>query len=54
MTEFLGAAPRERSKTRSGYQAGCNQRGLVTRIGKLELEFPRDRSGAFSTALFER
>lgn len=27
---------------------------LVTRVGKLELRVPRDRSGAFSTALFER
>ena len=27
---------------------------LVTRIGKLELRVPRDRSGEFSTALFER
>jgi len=26
----------------------------VTRIGKLELRVPHDRSGAFSTALFER
>jgi len=29
-------------------------RGLVTRIGKLELRVPRDRSGEFSTALFKR
>ena len=31
-----------------------NGRGLVTRIGKIELRVPRDRSGEFSTALFER
>lgn len=54
MTEFLGAAPSERSQTRGGYRAGYYQRGLVTRIGKLELRVPRDRSGEFSTALFER
>lgn len=54
MTEFLGAAPSERSETRSGYLAGYYHRGLVTRIGKLELRIPRDRSGEFSTALFER
>ena len=54
MTEFLGAAPSERSETRSGYRAGYYHRGLVTRIGKLELRVPRDRSGEFSTALFER
>ena len=54
MTEFLGASPSERSETRSGYRAGYYHRGLVTRIGKLELRVPRDRSGEFSTALFER
>lgn len=54
MTQFLGAAPGERSEARSGYRAGYYGRGLVTRIGKLELRVPRDRSGQFSTALFER
>lgn len=54
MSEFLGAAPNERTEGRSGYRAGYYQRGLVTRIGKLELRVPRDRSGEFSTALFER
>jgi transposase-like protein len=54
MTEFLGAAPGERSEARSGYRSGYYGRNLVTRIGKLELRVPRDRSGEFSTALFER
>lgn len=54
MTEFLGAAPSERVEGRSGYRAGYYTRGLVTRIGKLELRVPRDRGGEFSTALFER
>lgn len=54
MTEHLGAGPGERSEGRSGYRAGYYSRGLVTRIGKLELRVPRDRSGEFSTALFER
>lgn len=54
MTEFLGAAPNERTEGRSGYRSGYYHRGLVTRIGKLELRVPRDRSGEFSTALFER
>jgi len=54
MTEFLGASPGERSESRSGYRAGYYQRGLITRIGKLELRVPRDRNGEFSTALFER
>lgn len=54
MTEFLGAAPGERTESRNGYRAGYYGRSLVTRIGKLELRVPRDRSGEFSTALFER
>ena len=54
MTEFLGAAPGERSPGRAGYRAGYYERGLVTRVGKIELRIPRDRSGEFSTALFER
>lgn len=54
MTEFLGAAPGERTDERNGYRAGYYGRSLVTRIGKLELRVPRDRSGEFSTALFER
>jgi transposase-like protein len=54
MTELLGAANGERIETRTGYRAGYYPRGLVTRIGKLELRVPRDRNGEFSTALFER
>lgn len=54
MTELLGAAPGERTEGRNGYRAGYYGRSLVTRIGKLELRVPRDRSGEFSTALFER
>lgn len=54
MTEFLGAAPGERTEQRQGYRAGYYSRSLVTRIGKLELAVPRDRNGEFSTALFER
>ena len=54
MTEFLGAAPGERSDARTGYRAGYYSRGLITRIGKIELRVPRDRNGEFSTALFER
>lgn len=54
MTEFLGAAPGERTAGRNGYRAGYYGRNLITRIGKLELRVPRDRSGEFSTALFER
>ena len=51
MTEFLGAGPGERNATRVGYRAGYYERGLVTRVGKIELRIPRDRSGEFSTSL---
>ncbi len=54
MTEFLGAGPHERQDGRQGYRAGYYERGLVTRIGKLELRVPRDRNGQFQTALLER
>ncbi|TSE28541.1 Transposase, Mutator family [Tepidimonas charontis] len=54
MSEFLGASPHERTEGRNGYRAGYYSRNLITRIGKLELRVPRDRSGEFSTALFER
>lgn len=54
MTEFLGAAPGERAEGRGGYRSGYYGRGLITRVGKIELRVPRDRSGEFSTALFER
>ncbi len=54
MTEALGAGPGERTGDRVGYRSGYYSRGLVTRIGKLELRVPRDREGRFSTELFER
>jgi putative transposase len=54
MTDSLGAAAGERNATRNGYRAGYYERGLVTRVGKIELRIPRDRSGEFSTSLFER
>jgi transposase-like protein len=54
MTEFLGAAPNERTEQRRGYRNGHRPRALTTRVGKLELLVPRDREGRFSTELFER
>ena len=54
MTETVGAVRGERPAARLGYRAGYYTRGLVTRIGKLELRVPRDREGRFSTELFER
>jgi putative transposase len=54
MAEFLGAGPGERTQGRIGYRSGYYSRGLITRVGKIELRVPRDRNGEFSTALFER
>lgn len=54
MTAAVGAAPGERTAERLGYRSGYYGRGLVTRVGKLELRVPRDRDGRFSTELFER
>ena len=54
MSECVGANRGERTDSRTGYRAGYYSRGLVTRIGKLELRVPRDRHGEFCTALFER
>ena len=54
MSAALGAEPGERTAERLGYRAGYYTRGLVTRIGKLELRVPRDRDGRFSTELFSR
>ena len=54
MTEALGAAKSERTTGRNGYRSGYYGRSLLTRVGKLELRVPQDRSGQFSTELFER
>ena len=54
MTEALGAAKGERAAGRNGYRSGYYGRSLITRVGKLELRVPQDRTGQFSTELFER
>ncbi len=52
-TEQLGAENYQRSGSRKDYRNGSRMRGLVTRIGKLELEVPRHRNTPFKTVLFE-
>jgi putative transposase len=54
MTDALGAAKSERTASRNGYRSGYYGRSLITRVGKLELRVPQDRTGQFSTELFER
>jgi putative transposase len=54
MEERLQAAKGERTASRQGYRSGYYSRSLVTRMGRLELRVPQDRSGNFSTQVFER
>ena len=54
MEETLGASKSERTAERLGYRSGYYTRGLVTRIGKIELRVPQDRQGRFRTEVFER
>jgi transposase-like protein len=54
MDETVGARKGERTSNRTGYRSGYYTRGLVTRVGKLELQVPQDRQGRFSTEIFER
>lgn len=53
-TQFLGAAPFERSATRRGLRNGRRARRLLTRVGPVELRVPRDRAGRFQPSLFAR
>jgi putative transposase len=54
MTEAVGAEKSERTEGRLAYRSGYYTRGLVTRLGRIELRVPQDRQGRFSTDLFER
>lgn len=54
MDEALQAMKGERTEDRRGYRSGHYSRGLVTRVGRLELRVPQDREGHFSTQVFER
>jgi len=54
MDEAVGARKGERTSNRTGYRSGYYTRGLVTRVGKLELQVPQDRQGRFSTEIFDR
>src|SRR5919199_738548 len=54
MSEHIGAAPYERSATRTGQRNGYKPRALKARVGTLNLLVPQDREGTFSTRLFAR
>ena len=54
-----GGCPAHASAVADGGRSGERRSGyygrtLITRIGKLELRVPQDRTGRFSTELFER
>ena len=51
MTEFLGAGKSER--TRQDYRSGYYRRDLTMKVGEIELRVPQERSGPFSTRVFE-
>jgi putative transposase len=51
---FLGAAPHERTATRTGWRNGHRDRQFTTRVGTLTLRIPRDRAGEFAPSLFAR
>jgi transposase-like protein len=54
ITQFLQAAPYERTEDRKGQRNGYKPRLLRTRVGTLNLLVPKDRDGRFQTCLFER
>ena len=54
VTQFLGAAPHERSVARRRWRNGSRDRTLLTRVGPLTLKVPRDRIGEFQPTLFAR
>ncbi len=54
MDEAVGARKGQRTAGRLGYRSGHYARGLVTRVGPVELRVPQDREGRFSTEVFER
>ena len=54
MEECLQAGRYERSEERTGYRSGYYRRRLVTRVGTISLKVPQDRSGHFSTQVFEQ
>ena len=53
MEEALGAKWESGRGDPLGHRSGYYRRGLVTRVGKLELRVPQDRSGRCSTEVFD-
>jgi transposase-like protein len=54
MEECLQAGKHERTDERQGFRSGYYGRRLITRVGTMVLRVPQDRSGRFSTEVFEQ
>ena len=54
LTAVIGAAPNERTESRTGQRNGYRQRVLTTTAGDLELRIPKLRAGSFFPSLLER
>jgi transposase-like protein len=53
-SEFLGAAPYERTATRRDYANGFKPKTLLTRVGELTFQVPQVRSGDFYPSALEK
>jgi putative transposase len=54
LTAVIGAAPHERTETRTAQRNGSRPRTLTTTAGDLELRIPKLRAGSFFPSLLER
>jgi putative transposase len=54
LTAFIGAAPHERTDSRTAQRNGFRPRTLSTTAGDLELRIPKLRAGSFFPSLLER
>jgi transposase-like protein len=53
-SQFLGAAPYERTKERRGHANGFKDKTLHTRVGDLQLKVPQARDSEFYPQVLER
>ena len=50
---YIGAAPGEHSTERTTYRNGHRPKTLDTRVGRLDLQIPKVRTGSFFPSLLE-
>ncbi len=53
-SEYLGAAPYQRTEERRSYANGFKEKSVNTRLGKLELRVPQTRDSQFYPSALER